>query len=160
MNSDLSCPAFWVRGWILPVDQPSLNFSDFLTLSTLLACTEAYDNIIMHCVKKYLLSPPNLTPNNFSVCPVSFVWCDTVNSHYLVTSSTPFIVCSLTHLSFSYLEPPHPFGFLLYRNCCLRSSSLLSSLLSNFYLPWGERTRLHTETYPAWTGFCQNKPWE
>lgn len=124
------------------MDQPSLNSSDFLTLSRLLACTEACDNIIMHCVKKSLLSPPNLTPNNFSGCPVGFVWCDTVNSHYLVTSSAPFIVCSLTDLSFSYLETPHPegvyliqklFGFLLYRNCLL-SWIILTIIVSAFQL--------------------------
>lgn len=115
------------------MDQPSPNFSDFLTLSTRLACTEARDNIIMHCVKKYLLSPANLTPNNFSGCPVGFVWCDTVNSHYLNTSSAPFIVCSLPHLSFSYLESPHPFGFLLYRNCLL-PWIIFTAIMSAFQL--------------------------
>lgn len=87
------------------MDQPSLNFfSDFLTSSALLAYTVACDNIIMHCAKKYLLSPPNLTPGNFSGCLVVFVWCETVNNHYLVTCSALFIVCSLPHLSFSFVS--------------------------------------------------------
>lgn len=115
------------------MDQPSLNFShDFLTLSTLLACMAACDNIIMHYAKKYLLSP-NLTPDNFSGCPVVFVWCDAVNNHYLVTSSAPFIVCSLPHLSFSNLKTPHLFGILLYRNCSL-PWTILTAFISAFQL--------------------------
>lgn len=116
------------------MDQRSLNFSnDFLTLSTLLACTAACDNIIMHYAKKYLLSP-NLTRNNFSECPIVFVWCDTVNNHYLVTSSAPFIVCSLSHLSFSNLKTPHLFGVLLYRNCSL-PWTILGAFIAAFQLP-------------------------
>lgn len=116
------------------MDQPSLNFSsDFLTLSTLLACTAACDNIIMHCAKKYLLSSPNLTPDNFSGCPVVFVWCGAVNNHYLVTSSAPFIVCSLPHLSFSNLKTPHLFGIPFYRDCSL-PWTILTTFISAFQL--------------------------
>lgn len=131
-------------------------FTEFLWLfdSTLLACTEACDNLIMHCVKKYLFSPPNLTPNNFSGCPVGFMWCDTVNSHYLVTSSAPFIVCSFTHLSFSYLETPHHLVFSYTETVsCLGPSSLLSSLLFNFCPPWGEKDQIAYRDLPSMDRF-------
>lgn len=142
------------------MDQPSLKFSnDFLTLSTLLACTAACDSIIMHYVKKYLLSPPNLTRDNFSGCPVVFVWCDAVNNHYLVTSLAPFIVCNLLHLSSSNLKTPHLFGILLYRNCSL-PWTILTAFISAFWLlptlRWKDQT--------AWKGsssmdkFLSKKP--
>lgn len=119
--------------------------------------TAACDNIIMHYAKKYLLSPPNLTPDNFSGCPVVFVWCHAVDNHYLVTSSAPCIVCSLARLSFPNLKTPYLFDILLYKTvCCFRASSLPSFLLFNFHPPWGKRTRLHAKAYPARTGFCQN----
>lgn len=100
----------------------------------------------MHYAKKYLLSPINLAPGNFSGCPVVFVWCDAVNNHYLITFSTPFIVCSLPHLPFSRLKSSHLFIIPLQK-----LSLLPSSLFFNFYPLWDERTRLHAKVCPAWT---------
>lgn len=106
-----------------------------LSLSTLLVCTAACDNIIMHYAKKYLLSSINLAPDNFSGCPVVFVWCDAVNNHYFVTFSTPFIVCSLPHLPFSRLKSSHLFIIPLQKlfpalvhPCCLHLCFSTSTL--------------------------------